>query len=139
MLIFQHFLICYFICPAELCKEQQTSFSFSLPDPGGRLIDLDFMISVLSASFPLFLSPSLCASSISPTLCFHKYLYSESDSSFLPWSARGWGEGVSILLKLRQKRKHPGQDWHTSPQVAILGIFSPLFNMVLEVKCFPFF
>ena len=31
---FQRFLICYFICPPELRKEHQTSFSFSLPDPG---------------------------------------------------------------------------------------------------------
>lgn len=138
MLIFRHFLICYFICPPELRRGHQTSSYFLLPDSGGRRIHLGFAMSVLSAPSPFSLSPSLCASAFSPNLASANIFRLESDSWFLPWSEQeagwGWVENIPTLLKLCQKYKCPVQGWHRGPQVAILYIFLPLSYLVSEVK-----
>lgn len=141
MLIFQHFLICYFICPPELRKKKkhQTSFYFSPPDPGGKINRSGFYDVYALCSLSPFSFPSLCASSSYPTPASTNIFHLESDSWYLPWSQAGVGGEGEFPFSLKSTEILVPRT-RLTPQTSGCHprIFSPLPNLVSEVKWFLF-
>lgn len=143
MLIFQHFLICYFICPPELRGEKKKSikhhFTSFLLILGGRLIDLGFMMSVLSAPFPLFLF-LLCVPPPPPLPLLPQIsstwnlILDVCPEARRKWEARGSFPSPQSLAEILMPRTR------LTPQTSGCRprIFSLLPNLVSEVKWFLF-
>lgn len=95
------------------------------------------MMSMLTAPFLFFLSYSLCASFVSPTLASTNIYHLESDSWVLPWSEAGVREFPFSSNSVRNINAQYKADM-PRPQVAILGISSSLSNSISEAKWFLF-